>query len=104
MIGSLFKYRKASSSDTSIITLLAEQLGDPALSEVINVRLDLIFNHNEQILLVAEEVNAGVIGWIHAFRSLRVIVDPFIEVGGLIIEANYRGLGIGRDLLMRVED
>lgn len=44
-----------------------------------------------------------IVGWIHAFVSIHPESNPFVEVGGLIVEKNFRGLGIGKKLIDEAE-
>jgi GNAT superfamily N-acetyltransferase len=49
-------------------------------------------------VLVAEDAD-GVVGWIHGFVARRVEAEPFVEVGGLVVDDGRRGEGIGSRLL-----
>lgn len=43
-----------------------------------------------------------MVGWVHGFYSLRVESDPFIEIGGLVVDENHRQKGIGVQLVEKV--
>ncbi|MDM7916202.1 MAG: GNAT family N-acetyltransferase [Candidatus Eisenbacteria bacterium] len=43
------------------------------------------------------------VGWIHAFVSLRLESSAFVEIGGLVVSALFRGRGVGRSLLETAE-
>jgi GNAT superfamily N-acetyltransferase len=44
-----------------------------------------------------------IIGWIQAGLVYRLETEPFVEIGGLVVEAAYRGQGIGKKLVERVQ-
>ncbi len=35
-------------------------------------------------------IEGKIIGWIHAFKALRIETKPFIEIGGLVVDEIYR--------------
>jgi len=39
------------------------------------------------------------VGWIHVLKAIRIESKPFIEIGGLVIDKNYRKQGIGKLLV-----
>jgi GNAT superfamily N-acetyltransferase len=48
-------------------------------------------------------LNEGqVIGWVHGIYSLRVESDPFVEIGGLIIDKDFRRHGLGKLLVDKI--
>ena len=54
-------------------------------------------------VLVAESAGT-VVGWVHAYESVLVqYPHPFVEVGGLAVDRELRGSGIGRALIGAVE-
>lgn len=44
-----------------------------------------------------------VVGWIHGFDAFRLESEPFVEIGGLVVDENLRGQGIGRQLIEQVK-
>jgi GNAT superfamily N-acetyltransferase len=52
-----------------------------------------------QLLLFKKQI-----GWIHAFKTLRIESKPFIEIGGLVVDENYRGKGVGKLLINAIKN
>jgi GNAT superfamily N-acetyltransferase len=44
-------------------------------------------------------VENKIVGWIHAFKTVRIETTPFIEIGGLVVDKDFRGKGIGKKLV-----
>jgi GNAT superfamily N-acetyltransferase len=94
--------RTARLSDTAAVSALTAQLGytvDPAHVEV---RLGNILARPGHLFLVAE-VDGRAIGWIHATRVEYIEADPFVVIGGLVVERTRRSQGVGRLLLEQAE-
>ena len=66
-------------------------------------RLRPIVEKADHAVFIAEMAGAGVVGWIHAFVAPYLMVEPFVELGGLIVASSHRRRGIGRLLLSEVE-
>ena len=64
-------------------------------------RLEELLADPKHIVYVAEEAGT-VVGWIHGFYTLRVETDPFVEIGGLVVDERQRGRRIGERLVERV--
>lgn len=47
--------------------------------------------------------NKKIIGWIHAFKAMRLETKTFIEIGGLVVYESYRGKGVGKALVERIK-
>jgi GNAT superfamily N-acetyltransferase len=43
-----------------------------------------------------------IIGWIHGIYSLRIESDPFVEIGGLVVDKDHRRLGLGKSLVEKI--
>ncbi|HKJ46930.1 MAG TPA: GNAT family N-acetyltransferase [Balneolales bacterium] len=88
-------------NDAFWITGLSDQLGYESKNDKIVNRLrDITANKDQGIFVV--EYNNKVIGWIHAFYALRVESDPFVEIGGMVVDEQYRRHGIGTALTEKV--
>lgn len=48
------------------------------------------------------EVDGEIIGWIHVFYAPKLASESFYEIGGLVINPEFRGQGIGRSLVQHV--
>tara|TARA_R110000850_G_scaffold96203_1_gene201338 strand:+ start:744 stop:1220 length:477 start_codon:yes stop_codon:yes gene_type:complete len=94
--------RKATLNDANSIALLSEQLGYGYDVQSTKARLQAILNHNEHCVFVAT-LSDKVVGWVHGFYMLRVESDPFVEIGGLVVDENHRKMGIGIALIEEVK-
>jgi len=90
--------RNAEIKDSKYIAELSGQLGYISNTSLIKNRLTEIISNTDNCVLVA--INSeSIIGWIHALYSLRVESDPFIEIGGLVVDENFRKIGVGKILV-----
>ncbi|TPG38179.1 GNAT family N-acetyltransferase [Flavobacterium pectinovorum] len=93
--------RHAELNDVEFINKLSNQLGYKSTIEKTHNRLSEILNNVDNCIYVII-VNENIIGWIHGFYSLRVESESFVEIGGLIVDENYRRNGIGKILVKKV--
>jgi GNAT superfamily N-acetyltransferase len=96
------KIRRATHDHASALASLSAQLGYPSAKGAIRQRLLAIDRRNDQEVLVAE-VDGTVVGWVHVFRAERIVADSFAEVGGLVVDGERRGRGVGSTLLRAAE-
>jgi GNAT superfamily N-acetyltransferase len=94
--------RPAREQDAASIARLATQLGYPVSEDEIKSRLRRLLANSNDIVLVAES-NALLAGWIHGVVSQLLESDLRIEIGGLVVDENFRRQGIGCDLVHLVE-
>ena len=95
--------RSAKRADEEAVAILAGQLGYPSSVHEIRERLVEILEDGDQAVFVAESADKEVIGWVHVFKTQRLIVEPFVEIGGLIVGEGLRGSGVGKALLEAAE-
>lgn len=93
--------RKAELKDSEFLTELSNQLGYETTNEKIQNRLSEILNSADNCVFVILD-NENIIGWIHGFYSLRIESDSFIEIGGMVVDKNYRRRGVGQMLIKQV--
>jgi len=94
--------RAARESDAADIARLTEQLGYTATPSEIGARLSTILARPDDQFFVAEHSGQAV-GWLHATICRYVEADPFVVIGGLVVDSNHRRQGIGRMLMERAE-
>lgn len=77
------------------------ELGYPTAAADVERRLRRLdpSRNTVRVALAGDEV----VGWVHALVSDRLDEEPFAELGGLIVAADWRGRGIGRRLLASAE-
>ncbi|HTA28126.1 MAG TPA: GNAT family N-acetyltransferase [Bacteroidia bacterium] len=93
--------RRISIEDAASINMLSTQLGYPiSLQETIS-NMNQVMGSTDNCAFVAI-MEGKIIGWIHAFKSIRIETKPFIEIGGLVVDENYREKGIGKALVYTV--
>ena len=63
---------------------------------------ELLTSPNDCVFVACQEDQ--VVGWVHGFHSLRIESASFIEIGGLVVDANYRKNGIGKLLVTKVSE
>lgn len=90
--------RPIKESDAAAIKLLSAQLGYRlSLEETVENIRDVLSNKDQAAFVACKE--DMIIGWIHIFRTVRLESKSFIEIGGLIIDENYRKQGVGKLLV-----
>ncbi|HQU73760.1 MAG TPA: GNAT family N-acetyltransferase [Calditrichia bacterium] len=91
--------RAAQIEDSAAIAALSGALGYPADRQVVSRRLGYVLEDSGHLVLVAEDAGQNCVGWIHLFVAFRVESDPFVEIGGLVVDPANRRLGIGSKLV-----
>lgn len=94
----MVKTRAITEKDAESVAGLSTQLGYGSNIEQILFRIRQINNNNGNCAYVAIFENK-VVGWIHGFYTLRIESDAFVEIGGLVVDAAYRNLKIGKQLI-----
>ena len=96
--------RDAKGDDAPTIADLSGQLGYSSSADEVEARLRAIADSPRNRLIVACRDVGSVVGWIHVLISLRVTSRPFGELGGFVVDEQFRGRGIGRLLLGAAEE
>jgi GNAT superfamily N-acetyltransferase len=94
--------RPARVSDAAGIARLTAQLGYDIDVHVLERRLPRILARADQRLLIAE-IDAHAAGWLHAAVFEDIEADPFVVIGGLVVDRAHRRQGIGRTLISEAE-
>lgn len=97
----MVQIREISEKDAEGVATLSTQLGYESDIAQTLIRIQQINNSNENCAFVAV-IDDQVLGWIHGFYTLRIESDPFVEIGGLIVDETYRNLKIGKQLIESV--
>jgi ribosomal protein S18 acetylase RimI-like enzyme len=95
--------RPAQMTDVPALTRLSAQLGYPASESVTHTRLEALLSESEHAILVAETNEGEVVGWVHGLVRKLLIHDVHIEIGGLVVDEDYRGMGVGEKLMAEIE-
>lgn len=91
--------RDARISDAADIARLAGALGYPSTSQQVRERLQAMLRDPRNYITVAEMPGDGLVGWLHVYRHELLEMEPFAEIGGLIVGEAFRGRGIGSRLI-----
>lgn len=94
--------REITTADRNAVSDLSLQLGYSSTPEEINKRIIVILEHADHCAYIAE-YNQKVIGWIHAFHTIRIESEPFVEIAGLVVDQDFRQMHVGRDLVIEVK-
>jgi ribosomal protein S18 acetylase RimI-like enzyme len=96
--------RSAEINDADVLADLSSQLGYAAPSaDQIRIRLQSILSDPNQAVFVAESEAGTVCGFVSVFIVYTVQSEPFAELGGLVVDENHRGQGIGTALIAETE-
>ena len=94
--------RLARREDAARLAELSRQLGYSVTDEDVAARLDVLLDHPDHAVLVAEEAGE-VAGWIQVSLTVLVESPRTAIVGGLVVDESSRRRGLG-PLLLREAD
>lgn len=95
--------RQMTENDAPTVQKLSEQLGYVlSISEIKNNIRETI-SSKDHIAFVALH-DREIVGWVHAFKAVFLESISFIEIGGLVVDENYRNKGIGKKLIDRIKE
>ncbi|WP_088043186.1 GNAT family N-acetyltransferase [Bacillus sp. EAC] len=95
-------YRTALITDIPELIRLTNQLGYHIEKDQLIKNLHIILTNNENVVFVAVKSDQ-LVGWIHAQSRYLIESPPYIEISGLIVDIEYRGLSIGKTLIQYCE-
>ena len=94
--------RPARMKDVKEITRLCLQLGNQVSSDQVEERLEKINKDCDSIIFLYE-IDESICGWVHVFGKC-IIQMEFAEIGGLVVDTQHRGKGIGKMLMGKAEE
>ncbi|MFP7170765.1 GNAT family N-acetyltransferase [Terribacillus sp. 7520-G] len=94
--------RTLTENDYKEVTRLTLQLGYPSKQEIIENRIRRLLNEKDNQVFVYEG-DGCLLGWVHVFGKLLIELE-YAEIGGLIVDQNYRQGGIGSKLMRKSEE
>ena len=95
--------RLATLEDASAIAALAGQLGYVTLEEDVACRLAELIQQASRAIYVAAYPGGEVVGWLDLYIHRSLLDNPLVMLGGVVVDAAYRGQGIGRRLMEHAE-
>jgi GNAT superfamily N-acetyltransferase len=97
--------RRAIGTDAGELARLSGELGYPSSPEEIGRRLEAFAGRDDHAVLVAvlpgsvgSSERGAIVGWLHVFVAERLESPLFAEIGGLVVDDERRGQGIGKRL------
>ena len=97
------RVRTAQMEDADSIAVLSGQLGYPSTATSVRRRLRNLLADNNHAVWVAEDGDGAIAGWIHVFVKQLLESVREVEIGGLVVDRNFRGQGAGKALVERTE-
>ena len=91
--------RIAQDQDYKELSRLSLQLGYPCSPEDCRKFFRHLELDPDHIVYVAQSSEDVITGFVHVFKTKRLFLDPFGEIGGLVVDDKFRGKGIGKALL-----
>jgi GNAT superfamily N-acetyltransferase len=95
--------RPAYDQDVEGLSSLSNQLGYPCPAETLKVFLNDLKQDPEHAVFIAENEDQLLIGFIHVFKTRRLFLAPFAELGGVVVRDRFRESGVGKFLLREAE-
>jgi GNAT superfamily N-acetyltransferase len=95
--------RPMAANDAPEVARLAQELGYPSTPPDIVERLEALGSDPDHVLLVATSNDGHVSGWAHVHIGRSLLSPARAEIGGLVVDAKWRGRGIGSALMAATE-
>jgi GNAT superfamily N-acetyltransferase len=96
--------RRMLQADLASVAVLAAQLGYPGELEEFRHRFFLFESDPDNSLMVAENQNGQILGWIQVTREKpSLVANARAEISALVVDEKNRGQGIGHQLVEAAE-
>ncbi|WP_088893557.1 GNAT family N-acetyltransferase [Leptolyngbya ohadii] len=100
----MFKVRSAQLTDCDDLVALCHELGYRTSAEMLLRQLEAFQSHPDHAVFVAEAMTDRVIGgWVHVHLHCTLQEGQEAEIGGLVVAKEFRGQGVGKQLVQRAE-
>jgi len=98
------KIRKATEKDAKKIADLACQMGHSMTEAEAKERVTSIDRQKDYNLLFVAEEDSNILGFVSVYITDEILNGPQARIGGLVVDSNARGKGVGRILMTAAED
>lgn len=95
--------RKAEPADAEIIAELSIQLDHKLTQAEAKERIEKISRDDDQEIFVVEDIGFKVLGFINVTAHYEMLSGVQGRLGGLVVDENARGIGLGRTLMDAAE-
>jgi len=95
--------RSARNYDAPALAELCGELGYPATRQQVVARLAAIETRAASRVLVAEDAQGTVVGWIHMAMEAHLLDDGVAEISAFVVAESARNRGVGAELLRAAE-
>jgi len=89
--------------DARAVADLSGQLGYPSTVAQIERRFERLCGDPKSAILLAEDEGGRVVGWAHVVGRCFLELDPYAELGGLVVNSAARRKGAGKALVAAAE-
>jgi len=94
--------REIAITDAAAVAQLSAEFGYPVSLESMERRVAAFQNLHDHAVFIAH-IDATPVGWIDVGIVHHLQSEPYGEIGGFVVSENYRGTGIGKQLIARAE-
>jgi GNAT superfamily N-acetyltransferase len=95
--------RTANIGDSIELARLSEQLDYPVTEGEMEYRLQRLNSDPNNAVFVFDTSDGHLAGWVHVFGRLLLELE-YAEIGGLVVDSDFRRQGIGEKLMNKCED
>lgn len=88
--------------DADAVAILSTQLGYPCTAAEMRQKIQRMTDSSDRAVFVAT-LDGTVVGWADAALERHLQAPDTVVLGGLVVDENQRGLGIGKLLCQAVE-
>ena len=97
------RVRNAVREDISELARLCAQLGYPSSPNEVQERLEQLLAQRDHAVFVVDG-GGRLLGWVHVHPVLRLESPACAEIGGLVVDAEFRRQGVGGALIDAAEE
>ena len=98
-----FEIRAITPADAQEVSTLSIQLGYSRPASEVRVWIEALHRDGRPQMAFVASAADKIIGWIEISIEHRIQSPPFALIGGLVVDHDHRGQGIGRALCNRAE-